>query len=415
MHTGLPTQANRILIRYGEIALKGRNRSDFEEALHHNIRHKLACIGLRWPVRRTHDRIYIEIATDPGQPLDKILNEINEISGIVSLAPAVFLAASLVGQRTNSPDFGLIEKRLIELARQCHISEGCFAVQVNRADKRFPATSQQLAQRFGSAILEQSDWKKVRLTRPDQTFFVDIYKEGVYLYTEKIQGIGGLPVGPGGRVLSLLSGGIDSPVASYLMARRGCQVDFIHMTATQVQQTSAQTDLICRLARQISRFTLHSRLFLVPYIHFDLALLDRQTGYELILLRRFMARTAQALAAAIGAQALVTGDSLGQVASQTLENMVTNSRSVELPILRPLISYDKQEIIALARKIGTYETSIQPYKDCCALVSQNPRTKSSHDQVTALENQLLPDYPQLIAATLNDTVSLEFDCGEPLS
>lgn len=412
MHTDLPTQPNRILIRYGEIALKGRNRPDFEEALHNNVRHKLACLGLRWPVRRTHDRIYIEITTAPGQLLDKIPKEINEITGIVSLAPAVFLSASLTGQRTSSPDFGLIERSLIGLAQQRYIPDGCFAVQVNRADKRFPATSSQLAQRYGSAILEHTDWEKVRLTKPDQTFFVDIYKEGVYLYTEKIKGIGGLPVGPGGRVLALLSGGIDSPVAAYLMAKRGCRVDFIHMTATQTQQEWAQTNLVCQLAQQISRFTLRSRLYLVPYIHFDIALLTRETGYELILLRRFIARTAQALAREIGAQALVTGDSLGQVASQTLENMVTNSRSVELPILRPLISYDKQEIINLAREIGTYETSIQPYKDCCALVSQNPRTKSSHKQVAAIESQLFPNYPELITATLKDMVSLKFDCGK---
>jgi thiamine biosynthesis protein ThiI len=208
-------------------------------------------------------------------------------------------------------------------------------------------------------------------------------------------------------VLTLLSGGIDSPAAVWLMTKRGCRVDFIHFTTDSLSEAAARTYKVTRLAEHLTDFTLNSRLFLVPYVYFDLALMREKVEYELVLFRRFMARVAQQLARRLEAQALVTGDNLSQVASQTLPNLVSTSRAVEIPILRPLIGFDKEEITQLARKIGTYDLSIQPYKDCCAIIAQHPRTRSRHDRLTALEERLFPDYEALIEKTLADAVKID--------
>jgi thiamine biosynthesis protein ThiI len=217
-------------------------------------------------------------------------------------------------------------------------------------------------------------------------------------------------------VLALLSGGIDSPVAAWLMAKRGCRVDFIHFTAVAMQPEEAQPYKVCRLAQRLSDYTLGSRLFLVPYTHFDLALMREPVDYNLVLFRRFMARVAEQLARRLNAQALATGDNLGQVASQTLSNLVSASRAVELPIFRPLLGYDKDEIMALAQQIGTYEMSIEPYKDCCALIAQHPRTRSQHERLAALEARVFPDYQKLIDQTLAEAVCLRTeDLAQALS
>jgi thiamine biosynthesis protein ThiI len=216
-----------------------------------------------------------------------------------------------------------------------------------------------------------------------------------------------LPVSSAGRVLTLLSGGIDPPVAAWLMAKRGCRVDLIHFTAASLQLEEAQDYKVTLLARILNRYTLHSRLFLVPYTYFDLALMRTKVDYELVLFRRFMARVAEKLADRLKAQALVTGDNLSQVASQTLSNLASTSQAIAMPILRPLIGFDKEEIMSLARRIGTYDLSIEPYKDCCAIIARHPRTRSRHDRLAAIEARAFPDYDKLIEQTLADAVCVE--------
>jgi thiamine biosynthesis protein ThiI len=227
--------------------------------------------------------------------------------------------------------------------------------------------------------------------------------------------MGGLPVGVTGRVLTLLSGGIDSPVAAYLIARRGCSVDFIHFTADQPQQNQAEGNKVSQIVQELSRITMRSRLYLVPSSYFQVAILGRQMKNELIIFRRFMTRVAERLARKRDAQALVVGDSLGQVASQTLENIVTNSQAGELPILRPLLTYDKEEIVELAKRIDTYHISLKPYKDCCSILVSNPRAKSNHVLISREERALLPEYEDLIDRTLKDAVCLEYAWGERVS
>jgi thiamine biosynthesis protein ThiI len=275
---------------------------------------------------------------------------------------------------------------------------------VNRGNKLLPFASPELASELGQAIRDQTPWQRVDLKNPDLTFHLDLRCAATFLYADKLRGPGGLPVGTSGRVLALLSGGIDSPVAAYLMAKRGCRVDFLHFTAASPRQEEGSK--VWRLATRLSRSTLASRLFIAPYVHFDLALMREKVEFELVLFRRFMARVAQTLARQLRARALVSGDTLSQVASQTMANLVSTSRAVDLPILRPLIAFDKEETIALAQKIGTYSLSIEPYKDCCALISGSPKTRSHHERLVQLESKFFPDYDQLILRTLADSICL---------
>ncbi|MDQ2696597.1 MAG: tRNA 4-thiouridine(8) synthase ThiI [Pseudomonadota bacterium] len=404
----MPIPPDRILIRYGEIALKGRSRPQFENTLMDNLRRRLDGAGVACPVRRVHVRVYVDLAGHQGVDPGLLLDAVGEVAGVAAYAPALFLPAA----RGAPPEAGdALTDAVLRLARDCHVPGRRFAVRVNRADKRFPVLSHHLERSLGSAIIASSPWREVNLKSPEQVFRVDIHPEGVYLYAARHKGVGGLPVGSEGHVLCLLSGGIDSPTAAWLMAKRGCRVDFLHMTAAAVGQPDA-AGVVAQLVRRLSRYTLRSRLYLVPALHFDLALMGRETGYDLLLFRRFLARTGQILARRIGARALVSGDSLGQVASQTLDNLITASRAVADPILRPLLAYDKQDIVALARRIGTYEISIQPYKDCCALLSGNPVVTSVPEQVAAIEAQVVADPQALVEATLADARCLTFACGE---
>lgn len=397
---------NSLLVHYGELALKGRNRDEFEMALRENLKQRLQAEGLRWPVRRHHGQIFIDINEPGSQPLDQIQQILADMAGVATVALAYWRGAGA----GHLADLAWLEEAIVTLATAEHVSGG-FAVRVQRADKRFPIPSDALERRLGALILARTPWTQVNLKQPARIFHVDIHPAGIGLYTHKLQGIGGLPVFTGGHALALLSGGIDSPVAAFLMAKRGCRVDFLHLTASHVQLHQLVDNPVVELVRMLSRYTLRSRLYLAPNTHFDLALSGQHTGYEVILLRRFIQRLGAVLAARWGAAALVSGDSLGQVASQTLENLIAAEQAAELPVLRPLIGYDKQEIITVARRIGTYAISIQPYKDCCALLNRNPRTRSNHLFLAQMEQQLLPDYAQLLETTLAEGRQLDFAYG----
>lgn len=405
-------QPNRILIHYGEIALKGRNRPVFQKKLVNNVVRRLRAAGLEWPVGREHHRLYVEVPEDDTGQIDMALEALRDVAGLVWYAPAVFLPSREHAGVVVFPEPREFEPAVLEMADTAHEPERAFAVRVKRADKRYPYRSHELERELGAAILRETRWDRVRLDDPDEIFHVEVDPEGIYVYRNKLAGMGGLPVGAAGRVVALLSGGLDSPVAVYLAAKRGCEVDFVHFTASRLQQANAPADKVARLACELSRVTLRSRLHLIPYLHFDAALMGAPSDYGLVLFRRFMMRVAEKIARDSGGQAIVTGDNLGQVASQTLENISTTTQAVSLPILRPLITYDKQEIVDLARRIGTYDLSIQPYKDCCALIDRHPRTKSRHEDVSRIETEVFADYDKVIEDSLADAVVLEYECGE---
>lgn len=400
---------NRILLTYGELALKGRNREDFQRRLRKNLQRQLAFAGRGWEVRWQHKRLYVEVPEGGAEQLPAVIEELRRVAGLARIQPAIWQPAR---ERPGEDDLPAIRQLVTDLAAASHRPGQRFRVTVNRADKRFPLPSNKLERELGALILEHTPWEAVSLNAPDRTFQVNIYPEGYYVFCQRLPGMGGLPVGSGGRLMTMLSGGIDSPVAAWMMAKRGCPQDFIHFTATHQQQNDPDSNKVVTMARDLSRYTVHSRLYLVPYTHFDLAMLTSPSDYSVILFRRFMARVAEVLSEETGALALLNGDSLGQVASQTLENMVSKSRSVTMPILRPLVGLDKQEIVDIARRIGTFDNSIQPYKDCCALIEQSPRTRSRHDRLSAEEARSMGDYDALIRDTLADARRLDFQCGE---
>ncbi len=401
---------NRIVLRSPELTLKGRNRGMFERALVKNVRKRLRGLGLSWPVLVPHGRVYVDNEDLSPERLEQVLQALSEVAGVESLAPTVWHRSGDTKQLTKRPDRELIESTTVALARQAYRPGGSFAIRVNRVDKRLPMKSIEMERWLGRAVLEQTDWDRVDLKHADCLLAIDVYSDGMYFRSRRVQGIGGLPVGTGGRVLALLSGGIDSPVAAFELARRGCEVDFFHLSASYAQQRDDATPVV-RLARSLSRFTLESRLFTAPATHLDLALTGPPTGYEAILFRRFLVRAATRLAGRLGARALVSGDSLGQVASQTLENLATVYRSTDMPVLQPLIGANKQRTIDTARRIGTYEISIEPSKDCCALLAQSPKTHSEPEVLSELEDQRLPEYDALLDRTLTDLVWRSFECG----
>ncbi len=401
-------------IRSPEITLKGRNQSDFWSQLRGNIRHTLRSEGISWPMQRRQGRLYVEAQDYTEASLKSAVRTIDRVCGVHSVAVAERLARDEL-LRDGELDRPRVESIVVRLARASYRAQKTFAVRVHRVDKKFLLSSAEMERWLGQVVRDRTEWERVRLDAPDMTIHVDIYTDAAFFYTERPRGIGGLPVASSGHVLSLLSGGIDSPVASFLLARRGCTVDFFHMSATHMTEGELESSVPGRLAQKLSRFTLRSRLFVVPYTHFDLALRGKNTGYETVLFRRFLFRVAEALALKTRAIAIVTGDSLSQVASQTIENLVSSEKAVAISVLRPLLAMDKQAIMEVAEQIDTYAISIEPYKDCCALFSRRTRTKTYAEILTRMETKLFPDYEALIASSLADILRVQYDCGKLLS
>lgn len=405
---------SRILISVGELVLKGKNRKNFEQKLLKTIREKLQILGYRWKVRKAHGRIAVAVPLVEFGELREITGHLADLPGVVLVNIAEF-SSNQSDHPVQSNDVEHLREWVVDFAHRYYRPDGSFAVRVRRRNHKWTDNSEQLEHLLGQAVRERTGWDRVDLNHPDHTIRVELQTDGVYLFAEElqIQGTGGLPTGMEGAALSLLSGGIDSPVASYLAARRGCRVDFLHFTVQQPDPDHIGDHKIVRLAQHLTRYQLEARLILVPYFYFDAALLGARTNFELTLFRRFKLVVAEQLAMKIGTSALITGDNLGQVASQTMDNIVSASRSVAMPVLRPLITHDKQEIIALARKIGTYDLSITPYKDCCALISRHPKTSSRHEKLSDIESSLFPEYDELVEQTLGDAMIVDLKFRHP--
>ena len=394
--------ARRILIRSPEIRIKGRNRATFREALKRNLSSRLAGIGLPWKPSSSGDRVWIDVPPEEGSELDRALLAISTVFGVHSAIPAFAFARDRAAEPQSAEG---VAEAAFEFG--CALAAGGpkaagdgFAVRARRRDKGFPLRSLELARRLGRAVLERTPWDRVDLGAPAFTLFVEAHDEALFLWTRRTEGPGGLPVGVAGRLLALLSGGFDSPVAAWLMAGRGAAVDFLHLTPGAADPEESSVRKVVRLVEALSRHTGRCRLLLVPYTYFDLQLTGRRTGYEALFFRRFAFRCGEEVAGRFGARALVTGDSLSQVASQTLENLATADAAVSIPVLRPLIGLDKATIMRRAERIGTWNISAEPAKDCCALIGRSPRTRSQPERVAALEAQRIPDAAALVAASL---------------
>ena len=351
------------LIHYGELSLKGKNRTLFENKLSENIERVTG-----GKVTKYRGRFVLE----GGNP-----QNLKYVFGISWYSSAL----------KSDKSIDSIEKVVLNQIPKYIQGKKSFGVFVKRPDKSFPYRSMEIERVIGEKICRKYNLN-VDLKAPDISVFVEI-AEHAYIYFNKTQGIKGLPIDVSGHVLSLLSGGIDSPVSSYLMMKRGCRVNLIHFHVFNDNKRVLDTKMSSVLD-VLNKYQGNTKVFLVPYYPFEMGMLRalKTKGHELVLFRRFMVKIAEKIAVNNGCKALVTGDSLGQVASQTMENIAQVTKIVSMPIFQPLIAYDKQEIIDLAKQISTYDISIEKYKDCCSIVSSNPRTKANSNQIQMLETTM---------------------------
>ena len=361
-------ESKTVLLHYSEIALKKGNRALFEKCLRDNIKRAFGDVD---SVRVRIDYGRFVISLPEGVPDEMIVSRLKDVVGIANFGLAY----------NGDKDVDVLKAQILSKIEQQ--SFDTFRIMTKRSDKHYPLTSVEVNQIVGGHV-HQALGKSVDLKNADLTCTIEIFNKRVLYYVSKHNGIGGLPVGSVGKVVSLLSSGIDSPVASYRMMTRGCRIIFVHFHSFPFTDKSSYHNS-AELVKILTRFQYSARLYMVPLADMQQMIIENVPAkYRLLLYRRMMLRMAEIIAKKEKARALVTGESLGQVASQTLENISAISSAISIPVLRPLIGRDKESIIHEAKQIGTFETSIQPYEDSCGyMVPKNPETRA---RLTDLEN-----------------------------
>lgn len=384
-----------VSVSVGEIALKGLNRKYFEDKLVSDIKRSLRDLHLD-NVYKEQGKIYIEA---PEDNFEQIINRVKKVFGIVYISPCI---------RVNK-DINELKEAVIEIMkiRQSINPVKTFKVSTNRTDKKFPIKSPEVSREMGAVILKNIEGLKVDVNNPDVYVYIDI-KQYMYVYTEKIKGYGGLPLGTNGKGLLLLSGGIDSPVAGFLMAKRGVEISAIHFHSYPFTSERSE-EKVKSLAHLLALYTGKIKLYTVNILDIQKELNEKCPEDQMtILSRRFMMRIAERVAIENGIDALITGESLGQVASQTINGISVTNSSVNIPILRPLIGMDKVQIIDIAKDIETYETSILPYDDCCTLfLPRHPVTKPKLDSIEKSEEHI--DVKELINRAMDSLKIYEIE------
>jgi tRNA uracil 4-sulfurtransferase len=362
-----------LVVHYHELGLKKGNRDFFEHRLCQNLRKTLLDCGCG-EVRRISGRILITLQADSNLP--EVLKRMQNVPGVAHFSEAW----------KCDPSLDVLEQKAWSLIAT-HSFES-FRVDTRRGDKEFPHTSMQINQRVGGYLKERCG-KRVDLNHAELTCSIEITNGAAYVYVDRFPGMGGLPASTSGKVVVLLSGGIDSPVAAWKMIKRGCTAIFVHFHSFPYTNKESQ-EKARQIALLLSEFQLRARLYLIPFAEVQRHIMvDTPPETRVILYRRYMMRMAERVAFREKARVLVTGDSVGQVASQTIENIDVISRAVTMPILRPLVGDDKNEIVKIARRIGTFDISIQPDQDCCSLfVPKHPETHARLDQVEESEKRL---------------------------
>ena len=366
-----------ILLKQGEIVLKGLNRRSFEMKLMGNVRRRLRPYG--------DFRVYAVQSTVYVEPQDDLC----DMDGAFEAVKTIFGIASVSRATACEKDKDAIFQTAKEYLREEMLSAHSFKVESKRSDKRFPMTSIQLSQYVGGLLAEEYPDTAVDVHNPELTVNLEIRDYAAYVHGPNIDGAGGMPVGANGRVVSLLSGGIDSPVSTYLAAKRGVQIIPVHFFSFPYTSQQAKEKVI-ELAEILTKYTGRMMVEVVPFTHIQEEIRDKcPEEYFTVIMRRFMMRISRRIAEMNGCAAMVTGENLGQVASQTLEAMAATEACAGMPVLRPLICFDKKEIVAIARKIGTFDTSILPYEDCCTVFTpKHPRTKPRIEDVEKAEADL---------------------------
>ncbi|MBQ5405232.1 MAG: tRNA 4-thiouridine(8) synthase ThiI [Oscillospiraceae bacterium] len=369
-----------ILLKLGEIVLKGLNRKSFEQKLMGNIRRRLVGLG-RFKVSCMQSTIYVEPENGEAD-LDAAFEALQDVFGIVKISRAA----------ACEKEKGAIAQLAIRYLAEDMRRAKSFKVESKRSDKSFPMTSIELSQYVGGELQEAFPDCTVDVHEPELVVHIEVRDLAAYVHAQPVSGAGGMPVGSNGVAVTLLSGGIDSPVSSYMIAKRGVRLIPVHFFSFPYTSQQAK-DKVVELARILTRFCGKMTLEVVPFTHIQEEIRDKcPEEYFTLIMRRFMMRIAERIANEWNAKAIVTGENLGQVASQTMEAMASTQAVLSLPVLQPLIGMDKEEIVQLSRKIGTFDTSILPYEDCCTVFTpRHPRTRPKVSEVAAAESALEVD------------------------
>ncbi|MGN1146700.1 MAG: tRNA uracil 4-sulfurtransferase ThiI [Acetatifactor sp.] len=379
-----------FLIKYAEIGIKGRNRYLFEDALVHQIKYALKKCEGEFLIHKTQGRIYVDAKTEFD--FDEVVERLQTVFGISGICPVVYV---------EDEGFERLKDTIIQYIADVYPERNkTFKVQARRARKNYPKDSMSINMDMGEAILKAYPEMKVDVHNPDILLNIEV-REKIYIYSEIIPGPGGMPVGTGGKAMLLLSGGIDSPVAGYMIAKRGVKIDAVYFHAPPYTSERAKQKVV-DLARIVSKYTGPIYLHVINFTDIQLYIHEKCPHEELtIIMRRYMMRIAEHIAKETECLGLITGESIGQVASQTMNSLVATNEVCTLPVYRPLIGFDKQEIVEVSEKIGTYETSILPFEDCCTIfVAKHPVTKPNVNVIRRHEHNLDEKIEELVETAL---------------
>jgi len=377
-----------IMIKYGELTTKKGNRNHFINILNQNIINKLE--GFDYTIKKDRVRMYIE-----SNELDKIENVLKNIFGIHGIT---------IAYKLDSKDLDVIKNEALNLLKDKNFKT--FKVDTNRADKNYPINSMEISRQVGGFLAAKLDFKKVDVHNPDLMLYIDLRNEGCFIYTDEIPGIGGYPVGIQGKGLLMLSGGIDSPVSGYLAMKRGISIECIYFESPPHTSLEAKNKVIS-LARKLCKYTDKIKIHVVPFTSIQEAIYkNNASSYMITIMRRMMYRISAEVAKKHKCKVLINGESIGQVASQTLDSMKVINDVTNMPVIRPVACLDKLEIIDIAKKIDTYETSILPFEDCCTIfLPKHPVINPNLESCLEIEERF--DYNKLIEETINNIETIE--------
>lgn len=382
---------DHILVRYGELTLKTGNRNMFVNKLKSNIKNSLMPLQ-GYKVRANRDRMYIDVYDDAN--IEEMMQRITKVFGVHSVSPVARI----------EKDIEVMKKLALKFADDFEEND-TFKIDVKRADKTFELDTFELQQSLGAHVLQNTENITVNVKNPDHKIKVEVRKDAVYMYNRIMSGSGGLPVGTGGKTLLMLSGGIDSPVAGMEVMKRGVTIEAIHFHSPPYTSEQAKQKVI-DLTKQLSHLTGDIKLHIVPFTALQKQIHKViEESYTMTTTRRMMLRVTEQVAHKIGAQAIVNGENLGQVASQTLGSMYAINSVTSMPILRPLLTFDKEDIVKKAKEIGTFDLSIQPFEDCCTIFTpKNPKTNPKLEKVEYFESKF--DFSELVQEAVENTETI---------
>ena len=384
-------QYKSFLIKYAEIGVKGKNRFMFEDALVTQIRHALKDIDGDFMVVKESGRIYATAESE--YDFDEAVETLKRIFGIAAICPMV---------QVDDNGYEDLKKQVLAYVDEVYEDKNfTFKVNARRGNKKYPVNSDQINRDLGEVILDAFPETKVDVHHPEVMLHVEV-RNRINIYSIVIPGPGGMPVGTNGKAMLLLSGGIDSPVAGYMISKRGVKIDAVYFHAPPYTSERAK-QTVGDIAKLVSRYSGPVHLHIVNFTDIQLYIYDQCPHEELtIIMRRYMMRIAERLAVDAGAQALITGESIGQVASQTMQSLAATDASCTMPVFRPVIGFDKQEIVDVAEKIGTYETSVLPFEDCCtSVVAKHPVTKPNLKMIERSEEKLKEKIDEMVETAIN--------------